>query len=308
MTRTARSNLEKHVSADTPLIEPGEHAHDGLSIPEIMMAYGDIKGGIRSRLPVMWTMFKGLFHIRRGYSSLRKNPYPGKTSIDAPFLGQLQEYALSLGCVHVGYTQVPRNMIFSNQKLLFDKAIVVTLEMDKDSMSKAPKGDAGKEVWRTYERLGHYVNLLADMMRKEGYAAHAGSPMGGDVNYPLLAQKAGLGYIGKHGLLITPETGPSLRIAAVYTNIENLPYTDSDKHAWIDSFCQTCHRCVKKCPGQAIYPQDIVFEDGSRQCIDYAKCAVPFSKYLGCSVCIKECTFFKEAYAKIERAFLRRTL
>ena len=164
MAKTARPTIEKYVSANTPLVEPDEHAHDGVRIPEIMMAYGEIRGGIKSRLPVMWKMVKGLFHIRRGYSSLKGNPDPGKTSIDASFLEQLHEYALSLGCVHVGYTRVPRDMIFSNQKLLFDQAIVVTIEMSKDRMSKAPKGDAGKEVWRTYERLGHYVNLLADMM------------------------------------------------------------------------------------------------------------------------------------------------
>lgn len=61
-----------------------------------------------------------------------------------------------------------------------------------------------------------------------------------------------MGVIGKHGLLITPNFGSSLRLAAVYTDIENLAITDSNEHLWVDKFCDSCNRCVKKCTAQVI--------------------------------------------------------
>ena len=99
--------------------------------------------------------------------------------------------------------------------------------------------------------------------------------------------------------------GLAKRIAAVYINIENLPFTDSHAYVydWIPAFCETCNRCVRKCPGEAIYLTTKVFADSTEQHIDYAKCAVPFSQTMGCSVCIKECTFFKGDYDKIEKRF-----
>jgi epoxyqueuosine reductase QueG len=39
----------------------------------------------------------------------------------------------------------------------------------------------------------------------------------------LLAQKVNLEVIRNHGLLITPNQGPSIRLSAIFADIENLP-------------------------------------------------------------------------------------
>ena len=297
--------IERYAPEGTELVEPDEHSHFGHHIPDIIRQYGSMKTSLSSRMRVMGKMVRGLSHMRKSYTSVRRNPATGKTRATDAFLRELEELARGLGCAHIGYTQVPRSMVFSNKKILFDKAIVLTMEMEPARIRTAPGPQAGKEVWRTYERLGSIVNRIAAVLRSAGYRAQAGSPLGGDVSYPMLAQKAGIGYMGKHGLLITPDTGPSLRIAAVYTEIENLPYTDHSEHAWVRDFCESCLKCVRSCPAGAIYRQDRVYEDGSRQCIDYTKCAKPFSDTLGCSVCIRDCTFFTGDYHKIKRAWSR---
>ncbi|WCN29215.1 4Fe-4S dicluster domain-containing protein [Thermococcus kodakarensis] len=67
-------------------------------------------------------------------------------------------------------------------------------------------------------------------------------------------------------------------------------------------FCDRCNACVRACPAQAIYitPK----RENSREVhIDYTKCAVVFSRTLGCSVCVKECTFTKGSYERIKRAY-----
>ncbi len=44
-------------------------------------------------------------------------------------------------------------------------------------------------------------------------------------------------------------------------------------------------------------------KDGGPKHIDHIKCAMPFSKTMGCSVCIAECVFFKGDYEKIKAGF-----
>ena len=78
------------------------------------------------------------------------------------------------------------------------------------------------------------------------------SALGGITDYTHLAELAGFGAIGYHGLLITPEFGPRVRLAAVFTSIEDLPSTATDEHAWIEDFCRECVKCVRQCPPQAI--------------------------------------------------------
>ena len=46
---------------------------------------------------------------------------------------------------------------------------------------------------------------------------------------------------------------------------------------------------------------------GATTHIDYKKCAIPFSQYAGCSVCIKECTFFKGDFDNIKKIHFRRS-
>jgi len=55
-------------------------------------------------------------------------------------------------------------------------------------MAVAPEIKAGQEVWRIYDRLGAASNKVAKYLRKRGSGAQAGAALGGDVNYPRMAQ------------------------------------------------------------------------------------------------------------------------
>ena len=115
--------------------------------------------------------------------------------------------------------------------------------------------------------------------------------------------------IGKHGVLISDQDfGPSLRIAAVYIDIENLPFAEDNPHMWIKDFCQSCNRCVRLCPANAIYEKNILVNGNpeTQTSIDNTKCAVPFANNYGCTVCIKECMFFKNDYAAVKERFNRK--
>ena len=138
----------------------------------------------------------------------------------------------------------------------------------------------------------------------------AAPAIGGAVSYVPLAQKAGLGVIGKHGLLISDKDyGPSLRLAAVFTDIENLPFCEKNPHMWVKDFCNSCNKCVRACPAGAIYENSIAVNgnQNTRQCIDNSKCATPFANDYGCTVCVKSCTFYNGDYIKIKNAFLKKS-
>jgi len=40
--------------------------------------------------------------------------------------------------------------------------------------------------------------------------------------------------------LITPKFGPRVRLAAVYTSIQNLPDSKENNHSWIEEYCKIC--------------------------------------------------------------------
>lgn len=299
------------VPEDTPLIEPSPNSPEGMAVPEVIAVHGDLRGHMLKVLSasphLLPHLLRALYYARKSSRSIKRLPPDARRKADESFFEELEAYARELGCSAVGYTEVPSEYIFKNRALLFRNAIVLIMGMDREKIEQAPGLAAGMEVWRTYAELSRAVYKVSEFMRERGYNAQPDPPIGGSTNFPLLAQKAGLGYIGKHGLLISEGNGPSQRIAAIYTDIENLPFTDPgiEKYSWIPQFCEICNRCVFTCPAGAIYKETEVSSDGRERHIDYTRCAKVFSRTLGCSLCIKECAFFKGDFWRIKQALVK---
>lgn len=107
-----------------------------------------------------------------------------------------------------------------------------------------------------------------------------------------LAKEAGLGWIGKHTLLIHPKMGSFLFIGELVLDIE-LDYDDP----FGNNLCGSCTRCMDSCPTGAIIAPAIL--DANR-CISYltieTKEAVPESltgslsnRLVGCDICQQVC-------------------
>ncbi len=75
-----------------------------------------------------------------------------------------------------------------------------------------------------------------------------------------LAQRAGLGWIGKNSMLIHPQAGSTFLLAEILLGIELEP------DAPITDHCGTCTRCLDACPTQCILPNRTI---DSRRCISY---------------------------------------
>ena len=61
---------------------------------------------------------------------------------------------------------------------------------------------------------------------------------------------AGLGQVGRNGLLITPELGPRVRICKVFTDLPLKP--DNPVDFGVTEFCKVCKRCAQACEVDAI--------------------------------------------------------
>lgn len=68
----------------------------------------------------------------------------------------------------------------------------------------------------------------------------------GHISHKLVAHLAGLGWIGKSCLLVTPEFGPRVRLVTVLTDAP-LPAQNNIS----ESKCGNCQACVKICPAGA---------------------------------------------------------
>jgi epoxyqueuosine reductase len=75
------------------------------------------------------------------------------------------------------------------------------------------------------------------------------------------AQNAGLGWVGKHTLLIHPNQGSWFALGVIVTTLPITPTVDAP----MPDHCGTCTRCIDACPTQCIKPYQL---DASR-CISY---------------------------------------
>jgi len=257
-------------------------------------------GGSRN-LRIMGPTMLGIVKSLR---SLNKNPSPSGTEAPPEFIAELEAYLLELGVTSIGYTQVPARWIFQNKAILHTNAIVLSMEMDKPRIETAPSQDGLEAVLEIYRDLGRIANKGADYLRQRGYSAHAGHPLMGLALYPPLAQMAGLGWMGANGLIITPEHGPRVRLAAIYTSIETLPFFSTEnEYQWVEEYCATCQVCVRKCPVEAIMPEPQRHENGQITYVSNERCFPYFSDYYGCSVCIAVCPFSRSTYQRLRQRF-----
>jgi len=102
-----------------------------------------------------------------------------------------------------------------------------------------------------YARVTIAARRLENFIKSLGYPARRHSPMDGYdlVAVPILVD-AGLGQQGRHGIVITPETGSNFRSAFVTTN---LPMEiDKPIDFGVNEFCAHCKICAEICPSASI--------------------------------------------------------
>ena len=186
------------------------------------------------------------------------------------FVKSLAKY---FGALDVGVTELKPEHVYSHigrgpgawsAPLKFEHkyALAFTVEMDYEIMGGAPLAPVTMESARQYVEAGRVAVQLAQTIRTWGYPARAHMDGNYRVICPLVARDAGLGEIGRMGLLMTPRLGPRVRLAVVTTDLELTPDNIPPDASMID-FCRVCGKCAENCPPKAISFDDRVEIDGA---------------------------------------------
>lgn len=153
--------------------------------------------------------------------------------------------------------------------------VAVPVDIVKDLL-EAPTLAYYEYYYEATKKLDKIAKTCEDYLSSMGYTTFAQTTdrnfIGGSGTITRLPHKtvatcAGLGWIGKNGLLVTPEYGPAVRLTSILT------------HAKLDcgepieeSKCGDCTICRDVCPGQAI--EGILWGKGlyNKRLIDIDKC------------------------------------
>jgi epoxyqueuosine reductase len=108
------------------------------------------------------------------------------------------------------------------------------------------------------KRLRHLADWLGDIVGAHGYRVFADSA---PILEKHLAEKAGLGWIGKHTLLLSRRAGSWFFLGEILTDCP-LPLTNQPEHPR----CGSCTACLDVCPTQA-FPAP--YQLDANRCISY---------------------------------------
>lgn len=173
----------------------------------------------------------------------------------------------------------------------FPYAIVFAVKMDNELIDRAPQLAEVIETSHGYVKGAIVGMILAYYIRSLGYEARNHMDANYLVSTKLIAEAAGLGEMGRSGLLITPENGPCVRLGVVTTTLPLV--VDEPQTFGIEEFCKICDRCANSCPGQAITkPKKNEIDDSDNWTFDGLACYRVW-RHVGtdCGICISSCPF-----------------
>jgi epoxyqueuosine reductase len=233
------------------------------------------------------------------------NPTQFPVPDPAQMSAQIKEVAQFYGADLVGICRVDQRWVYSHSferptgkhaplELPYKNAIVMGVEMEWRAIQKSPGWEASAVTALAYSRMAELSASLAKYVRGLGYLA---VPSGNDTGQSIpLAIDAGLGELGRNGLLVTPEFGPRQRICKVFTDLTLQPDRPIDFR--LRSFCQKCRLCARDCPAGAVRREERTTETTSisnregilRWPVDVARCYLFWQENgCDCSNCIAAC-------------------
>ena len=198
-----------------------------------------------------------------------------------------------VGCADIG--ELRNDFLLSDAlRLRFPRAIALAKCLS-DSVLEDIQDHPTALYFHHYRQINNFLDrgafLVADQIQNLGFGALAiaasqiidWEKQRAHVSHKAIAFKAGLGWIGRNNLLVTPQFGSRVRLVSVLTDI---PLEPGIPMAF---GCGDCLECMAPCPAGAIGRDPADFDH--RRCYDkldeYRRGHI-VSQHI-CGVCVKAC-------------------
>jgi epoxyqueuosine reductase len=193
------------------------------------------------------------------------------------------------------------------------KSVVVVALSYKPHQENAVSGSPTTPMGKVAQYAQHedYHPFMKSLLRElAGFMEHAAGRKheykicvdSAPVAEKALAARAGLGFIGRHHLLIHPQLGPQILLGELVTTLGLQPDGPGEQK------CRDCHACVKACPTGTLQADGLL---DARRCISYR------TQYesegdpvrdtggwvFGCDECLLACPFSRSAPPHANRHF-----
>ncbi len=247
------------------------------------------------------------------YTAVRDGPGSAlPVSSPAEMASEIKYAAKTLGADLVGITRNDQRWLYTHaysreneaekpQEISTDlgNVIVIAQSMDRELLRTAPSALSGTATGATYSRDTIVLLAIAQYITNLGYRAVA-SMNDSALAIPLAIQ-AGLGEYGRHGLLITREFGPRVRLGKIFTD---MPLAhDRPISFGVKETCDICRACTVGCPARAIADAEPSAEVHNRSNIrgirkwttDAEKCFRFWANQnTDCSICVRVCPYNRD--------------
>ena len=235
-------------------------------------------------------------------------------------MGDLQnlvrEEALTLGADFFGVADLAPAREFIAERggemvAQFPRAVSIGVIMPQMIVDQIVRQDdkAALIVYRSHSydilniRLNQIASRLAGLLQREGHRAFPiaaaeranGEDLYGLLSHKLAAHLAGMGWIGKSCLLVTPEMGPRVRWATVLTDAP-LKATGEP----MGERCGACVECVEICPVKAFTGQPFRENESREARYDASRCDRYFARMeeegavAVCGLCLYICPYGRQ--------------
>ena len=251
--------------------------------------------------------FDALFEFIARYNHLAEPDPPagGRINLSAEeATRRVKGFARHLGALDVRITRLRDYHVYSHagrrlhnwgeeNNIDHSYAIVFSSEMDHEMVHSTPRAPAATESAVQYMHLANIGIALAMYLTKLGYSARAHI----DGNYQVLAtavaHDAGIGELGRLGLIMTPTHGPRVRLAVVTTDLKL--EEDQPVNFGVQHFCEICKKCADNCPSASIEFGDKKNARGAVKWQSNMETCYKFWRKAGtdCAICMAVCPYSK---------------
>jgi epoxyqueuosine reductase len=186
----------------------------------------------------------------------------------------------------------PRSLLASARSIIVATECYLTSEESDLSRDMGPHGTIARYTWRNYyyDVRTKLAKVATFLKKKTRASVQSRCYSNGPLAEKPMAERAGVGWYGKNGIILTRDYGSWVVLGALVTNIA-LEQDEPLKRS-----CGSCQACIKACPTKAIIEPYVLNMPKCLQYITHKQQAMPASireiwgnRLYGCMTCQDVC-------------------